>query len=779
MDSALRFASFARKAIQWLLLSLAFLPLLYDQGIFYPYLFTKLVFFRSAVTVALALAIIYFLIRLTATADFWLKFRFRFQSIVKNPLVIFFFLFLLSAGVSALFAPDKYIAFWGTLERGEGVYGFLHYFAFAGLLLAFFEKKEWLWFFKFSLITALVLVFYGFLQYFRVEGFPLALSPEARPGSFIGNPSFLSAYLILVFILSFFVRIWESRVWRIISSITLGLSLVMLFFSATRGALLGVFAGIVIAAAYYFFSGKFNRPLKIASGAILSLALIFGGIFWLTRTNDVWRRVPGLNRLAETTLQARSDASTETRVLTWGVSWKIFKEKPIFGWGPDNYLLAWNKHYDPRYSTYGDTWLDRAHNEPLDVLTMQGLLGMIAYLGIWFFIFYLVLKKTLLRHRFLIGAFLLAYLVQSFFLLREIHAYLLFMVIGSFLVFLSLDGDKESSSAESASLPIVSSESLSGQSRLTGAYLAGVLIVLALLANLIAFDYIPFSQGRMVAAAEGGPIASVKQNFAKATGIWNFAQPAIRGRLLDVYYDYQTQIFQKKEFSDFYETLMRSLDEVWKRQPSDIRFLIRKAQMLILRAQSLDNDQGLYREAEAVIREGLLVSSERQDLHYILAFSLANQSERLPEAIETVRAVIRKNPAVARSHFYLALFLDVQGSESRKEVLAELAAIESLDPFYRSLLPRDIMAIGSLYFDNGALDELAVYAMKRVRGEAAINLDQTYYEPVLRYFLAKRDGDNFIALAVFVGQEDPALKDNMDALIDLVQNEEWGILESL
>ena len=69
-------------------------------------------------------------------------------------------------------------------------------------------------------------------------------------------------------------------------------------------------------------------------------------------------KIPGLNRLAQTKILDVNDPSTQFRLITWKLSWNAFKEKPIFGW-PENYLVAYEKYYDPEYAVYGESWLDR------------------------------------------------------------------------------------------------------------------------------------------------------------------------------------------------------------------------------------------------------------------------------------------------------------------------------------------------------------------------------------------------------------------------------------
>jgi hypothetical protein len=62
-------------------------------------------------------------------------------------------------------------------------------------------------------------------------------------------------------------------------------------------------------------------------------------------------------------------------------------ERPILGWGQENFSYIFNKYYDP--SMYGqEQWFDRAHNEFLDWLVAAGIPALLLYIS--FFILALI-----------------------------------------------------------------------------------------------------------------------------------------------------------------------------------------------------------------------------------------------------------------------------------------------------------------------------------------------------------------------------------------------------
>src|SRR3989338_11100566 len=85
-------------------------------------------------------------------------------------------------------------------------------------------------------------------------------------------------------------------------------------------------------------------------------------------------------------------AATSTRFIAWEIAWKGFLERPLTGWGLDAFHILFNIKYNPKSLEFGyyETWFDRAHNTILDVLSMTGLFGFVAWTSIFVALFYLV-----------------------------------------------------------------------------------------------------------------------------------------------------------------------------------------------------------------------------------------------------------------------------------------------------------------------------------------------------------------------------------------------------
>ncbi len=885
---------FLKTSIKLLLFLTAFTPLIITWSTIFPFILGKTLFFRSVVEIALVLFLIYFLLNLKtlkplnfetlkqsrqsngltgqsskllnfeiskhpalfekragATGQVFKLLNFEtFKQKFKNPLVVFILLFFISLIVSVIFAVNPYRAFWGDLERGEGLWTMLHAFAFLIMALVIFdsarssqetksnlgslnrngkldasngvEKKDWLRFFKISLVVGFVIIFYAILQYFNVSKFPFALAPQERPISYIGNPAFLATHMF--FLIMFATIIYGSSAsietakrtfkllnfetlkplfWRYFSLLIILLSIATIFLTATRGAILGLAVGILFLLVYFAVKNPVNlqtpkesrfrqdpmgRDFKLLnfktlehlnirriSIALLFLIIIFSGFFWLTREAAIWQKIPGLNRLAQTKILDVNDPSTQFRLITWKLSWNAFKEKPLFGWGPENYISAYEKYYDPEYAVYGETWLDRAHNKIVDVAVMQGIFGLLAYLGIFGALFYLLFKSKEPSAPFL-AAGLSGYFVQNLFVFDQVISDFTFFAILGFILSL-----KTFKPLNFETLKLLNFKTFKFLNIIISTLILGFILVV--IYSLYFYNLIPYIQARLFKASPGisKNVNVVVDYLKKSMYPYNFAQFNIRGSGIDtIYMDqffYRTGYVDNPHFRPLGDLLIAGMDELVKREPYDIRVLIREVEMLNGYTRVMDEKEAapLFEKAERLMREAIKRAPNRQEVYYHLAFNLAGQ-KRYDEAIETAKYAISLNPKVARAHFHLALVSTI--ANKNKEALEALAEVDKLDPDLKTLMSGDKDATLLIYTANNRLDKAAeIITASLNRGENRA-FDRKYYEAALRYYALKTDAQHFVQVAKYLKQFDD-LKDDMEVLIDLAEKGLWEIINKL
>ena len=149
------------------------------------------------------------------------------------------------------------------------------------------------------------------------------------------------------------------------------LQIVVLYYTGTRGAILGLIGGVFLAALLILLFER-NRPVvkKVGIGMVLGMILLVGGFFTIKNT-EFAQKSPILSRFTSLSVES---IQNQPRWTIWGMALEGAKERPLLGWGQENFNLVFNKYYQPEL--YGqEPWFDRVHNIFLDWLIAGGILG--------------------------------------------------------------------------------------------------------------------------------------------------------------------------------------------------------------------------------------------------------------------------------------------------------------------------------------------------------------------------------------------------------------------
>jgi O-antigen ligase len=396
--------SFQRLA-KWYCYAAVFAVLVVINSIFFPFIGGKDYFFRYAVQLGLIAWLLWWAFEAKAG-----EMKTMLRAAFKKPIVVAVTIFVAAVMLACIFALDAHAAFWSNYERGEGGFQMLHYYAFFLLLtMLFTHEEDWRNIFKFSLVAALGMIGYGVLANL---GYGTFISPytggtvptgvwhrlvDGRFEGSLGNPAYVAPYLI--FSMFFAAYLWASS--RISGKLTalkswgygifIAIALFFFYTSQTRGAFLGLAAGMFIFVLYLAFAG--NRRVRKWSLVSLGILIVLGlGIFAI-RNEPFLNNIPG-GRLAQISL---SDSTAQTRFWVWGEAWHGFLEKPVFGWGPENFTAVFDKFFNPKFFVPGqntETWFDRAHSVFFDYLAETGIVGLLSYLGI-----FIVFAREFFRRR--------------------------------------------------------------------------------------------------------------------------------------------------------------------------------------------------------------------------------------------------------------------------------------------------------------------------------------------------------------------------------------------
>lgn len=392
-----------------------FIPLYISKVLFFPYITGKAFVFRVAVEIVFALWV-------------WLAIFYKEYRPKKSALLIALSAFILVVTLATIFGVNPYKSFWSNYERMEGLVTYFHLFAYFLVLGHVFGKKDWFIFFNLFIVSGLLENAYALFQKLGYLASPQG--GLGRTDGTIGNPTYLAAYLI--FILAFCILLWlnsKSKLAKYYYGFAAFWTLVTIYFTASRGPTLALLVGAFTAAALYLV---FTRKKLIL--AVLIVLLVIPGGLWALKESSFVKASPVLSRLTSISFSERTIMS---RFTIWGMGWEGFKERPILGWGPDNYGIVFSKYYKPELYRQ-EPWFDRSHNIIFDWLINAGFLGLLAYLGIFGAALYLlwnnyVKKYISLEIAILISTLFLVYFFQNLFVFDNIATFISFFAVLGFI----------------------------------------------------------------------------------------------------------------------------------------------------------------------------------------------------------------------------------------------------------------------------------------------------------------------------------------------------------
>ncbi|MBI2035479.1 MAG: O-antigen ligase family protein [Candidatus Liptonbacteria bacterium] len=370
--------------ISKILLYLApFAVIIVTPSTLFPFIVGKYTFFKVIVELALMFAILGWGFEEKVSGI-----RYQVSGLFQNPLFIAVSFFVAIFTLAGFTGINPSGSFWSNFERGEGSFLMLHFYLFFVLLLLFLKsEKDWKNLFRVSVFAGILVMFYGMAGAFKLEGFVSVPFCDRFAGS-LGNPAYIGTYTIFVL---FYVGSliasgdWRSKIWQrwnLPFLILLGLYFfVFLTFSQTRGGFLGLGVGVIAALFYLAFSmpQKFWRRAALLT-AVALIALGSLGVYYRQYINLAPWCAEGGNRILDVSF---GGATIGTRFVLWQQSIEAWKERPLLGWGPENFSIAFEKYYNPIHTV----WFDRAHNIFFDYLIFGGILGLLSFVAM-FAVFY-------------------------------------------------------------------------------------------------------------------------------------------------------------------------------------------------------------------------------------------------------------------------------------------------------------------------------------------------------------------------------------------------------
>jgi len=408
--------------------AVCFIPLIISGDYYFPFIVPKTLVFRVIVEVLflayLGLAVI--------------KKEYRPK---LNLVLVLFSLYIATVFISSFLSGSFYFSFWSNNERSEGLLLLLHLFLFLVVLSGFLRKiKDWLIIFEASFLSSILVALFGLGQYLGLD-WVLKSAGGTKITSTIGNAGYVAGYLIfnIFFGLTlFFLR--KNRYLRIYYILGIFLQIFVVLNTLTRGGILALGFTLAIFIGYLvFFHLRGNKLVKNTGIALLLLLVILVSFIFLNKQADWVRKTPVFNRIASISTSA---TTAQNRLMTWRGAYQGFKEKPLIGYGYENFYQVFDKYFNPKIYRHAGAvvWFDRAHNMIFDRLITGGLIGLFLYLGLLFLPLYYLWKffrqnKTASGYLIpvIFSLVMLAYFIQNLFIFEALVTYLPLFIVLAFL----------------------------------------------------------------------------------------------------------------------------------------------------------------------------------------------------------------------------------------------------------------------------------------------------------------------------------------------------------
>jgi len=214
-----------------------------------------------------------------------------------------------------------------------------------------------------------------FLQYFNIIEYHGPIVYESVIFGTLGHPNQIGSFFsISIVLLAGLYLISKHNILKAISLCVIVISLIIVVLTKSRGSWLGLISGLI----FLFYDNIIGywKNIKSYVAKILIIVALFALISFLVIY-----------------LFNFNKASSIGRIFIWKVTWEMVKSHPLEGIGYGNYQMefpAYQKIFlsqHPEFYNFAGNVFD-SHNQFLQTLAENGIIGLVIFCSFWCFIFY-------------------------------------------------------------------------------------------------------------------------------------------------------------------------------------------------------------------------------------------------------------------------------------------------------------------------------------------------------------------------------------------------------
>ena len=328
--------------------------------------------------------------------------------IVRTPLDIPILLFLASQIISTIISINPHTSLWGYYSRFHGgLMSTISYIILYYALVTHFhgENKAIKNLLIAILSSAAIISLYAVLEHFGIDKDIWVQDVQNRVFSTLGQPNWLSAFLVALLPLSLFQIVSpEKNNHRFLYACLSLLYLIAIIFTKSQS---GIAATAVVLVLFLIITviQKKKSLLLLAFIPLLALVLVFKGDYVLrilsslNKINPFYSDTITIITEENKTRIGGSDSMAIRRVV-WEGALKLGLKYPLFGTGVETFGYSYYavRPVAHNLTSESDFLYNKAHNEYLNFLATTGFVGLFTYLFLIGSIIYLFLNKKTDHH---------------------------------------------------------------------------------------------------------------------------------------------------------------------------------------------------------------------------------------------------------------------------------------------------------------------------------------------------------------------------------------------
>ena len=759
-----------KKILFYLIFACLLTPFVVDLHTYFPYIIGKATVFRFIIGIMLIIWSFLMFGKNRGEKSFFSKLNLLSKSVVIFGLIVF---------ISALFGVNFYYSFFSGNERMEGILGIWYFIAFFLIIATTFDYLELEKIIKGQVLISLVYSLFALIPFLK-WGYILVKPGGERLMGYTGNPSFFAAYLIFNAFFALYLYFREYSFDKKILNWWLGAFLIqsfLIFVTLTRGAMLGYLVSIVLIALAIIFLSKDKSLLilkKISIGfliLILVMVLItFGG-----KNTSFVKNNSILSRFASISISAPTAMS---RIFSAGVAWESFLQKPLFGWGQENYEAAYVENFNPEVMKHlpEDFYFDRAHNKPMEVLACNGFIGILFYLSIFgiglYFLNELRKKQQWFLPSLALAGCLVSYFIQNVFIFDFHESYLMFfLLLGLISVLGNLSKHEEdvclSKNDEQDENEKIEKKDYAGQ---MGNYLIIIVIICAITYSTIQWVIKPYLVSKKIMKIgsyinqEQGELAS--QELKQALYNPAFLLDDIIIGVKKIYSSYSSKL-KNEDKQEIIEALVVKAEQAVEDKPWRFGLITAKGDLETIYLQW----DASYLDKAKHTAETVLTRFPHFPQAYLFASKFYLINGEIEKSIETTEKTIELNPKINTSYYLLGVAYNELGEmEERNENLIKAAELDY--PFTDKSM---IVSIINLLAQEKKYTVIENLYLRAIQLDPQ---DDSLYRGLAATYAKMQNKGKAIEYAKKAVELNPAAKEAAEEFIQLVEEEQWDLIEN-